>query len=96
MLISTLVRLFDGSFQPHLDQMKHRPIDDSASYRLQKFSVWKGIKVATEICIDDFLMASVDQLVDVSHRVQCAAVLPIGVLFWLQIGLPSRGVPGVL
>src|SRR4029077_5842592 len=34
MLISTLVRLFDRSFQPHLDQMKHRPIDDSASYRL--------------------------------------------------------------
>src|SRR5216683_7094508 len=44
MLVSTLVRLLDGSFQPHLDQMKHRPIDDSASYRLQKFGVWKGIK----------------------------------------------------
>jgi len=43
--------------------------------------VWKGIKVAAEICIDNFSMASVNQLVDVFHRVQCAAVLPIGVLF---------------
>src|SRR6266513_4419322 len=35
-------------------------------------------------------MASVDQLVDASNRVQCAAVSPIGVLFWLQIGLENR------
>jgi len=34
MLISTR-RLFDRSFQPHLDQMQHRPIDDSARYRLR-------------------------------------------------------------
>jgi hypothetical protein len=76
--------------------MKHRPIDDSASYRLLKFGMWKGIKVATEICVDDFSMASVDQLVDVLYCVQCAAVSPIGILFRPQIGLPSRGVPGGL
>jgi hypothetical protein len=52
--------------------------------------VWKGIKVATEICVNNLSMASVDQLVDVSYRVQCAAVSPIGVLFWLQIGLENR------
>jgi hypothetical protein len=49
--------------------------------------VWKGIKVAAEVRINNLSMASVDQLMNVSHRVQCAAVSPIGVLFWLQIGL---------
>ena len=49
----------------------------------------KGIKVAAEICVDDFSMASIDQLVDVLYCVQCAAVSPIGVLFRLQIGLEN-------
>jgi hypothetical protein len=43
-------------------------------------------KVGAEICIYDFSMASVDQLMDVSYCVQCAAVFPIGVLFRLQVG----------
>src|SRR5258707_15663367 len=51
--------------------------------------MWKGIKVAAEICVDDFSMASLDQLVDVLYCVQCAAVSPIGVLFRLQIGLEN-------
>jgi hypothetical protein len=34
MLLPTLIRLFGGSLQPHLDQMKHGAIDDTASYRL--------------------------------------------------------------
>jgi hypothetical protein len=38
-------------------------------------------EIGTEICIDDFSMAGVDQLMDMSYRVQCAAVSPIGVLF---------------
>ena len=46
----------------------------------------KSVKVGAEICIDDFSMASVDQLMDVSYCVQCAAVFPIGVLFRLQVG----------
>jgi hypothetical protein len=36
------------------------------------------------------LMASIDQLVDSIHRVQRAAVSPLGVLFRLQIGLENR------
>ena len=43
-------------------------------------------EVAAEVCIYDFFMASVDQLVDVAYCVQCAAVFPIGILFRLQIG----------
>src|SRR3979490_2092288 len=46
-------------------------------------------EVATEICVNNFLMASIDQLVDPTHRVQRAAVSPIGVLFRLQIGLEN-------
>jgi hypothetical protein len=34
--------------------------------------------------------------VDMPDGMQRAAVLPVGILFRLQIGLPSRGVPGVL
>src|SRR5437016_13995268 len=37
-------------------------------------------KVGTEICVYNFSMASVDQLMDVSYSIQCAAVSPIGVL----------------
>jgi hypothetical protein len=42
----------------------------------------KSIEVGAEICIYDFSMASVDQLMDVSYFVQCAAISPVGVLFW--------------
>ena len=47
----------------------------------------ESVKVGAEICIYDFSMTSVDQLMDVSYCVQCAAVFPIGVLFRLQVGL---------
>src|SRR6516162_3316294 len=50
----------------------------------------KSIEVGTEICVYDFSMASVNQLVNVSYCVQCAAVSPIGVLFRLQVGLRYR------
>jgi hypothetical protein len=86
-LVSTLIRFFDWGFQPHLDQMEHSSVYDPASHRPHKGGVWKSIKVAAEVCVNDFSMPSVDQLVDVSYRVQGAAVLPIGILFWLQIRL---------
>jgi site-specific DNA recombinase len=34
MLVSTLIRFFHRSFQPHLDQMEHGSVDDPASHRL--------------------------------------------------------------
>ena len=49
----------------------------------------KSIEVGTEICVYDFSMAGVDQLMDVSYRIQCAAVSPIGVLLWRSIGLEN-------
>jgi len=53
-------------------------------------------KVAAEIRINDLPMSRFDQLVDVLHCVQCAAVRPIGILLRRQVSLPSRGVPGGL
>ena len=35
-------------------------------------------------------MARIDQLMDVFYGVQCTAILPIGVLFRLQVGLDNR------
>jgi len=66
-LVSSLIRFFDRSFHPHLDQMEHVPVHDSASYRLHKLGMRKSVKVGAEIRIYDFSMASVDQLVDVSY-----------------------------
>jgi len=44
MLISTLVRLSTGASSHILNQMQHRPIDDSARYDFRSFGMWKGIK----------------------------------------------------
>jgi len=81
--ISALVRFFHRSFQPHLDQMQHGSVHDPTGYRLDKLGMRNTVVVASEICINNFLMASVDQPMDVSYGVQCAAVSPIGVLFRL-------------
>jgi hypothetical protein len=67
--------------------MQHGSIDHPTSYRLKKLGMRSTIEMATEVCVNNFLMASLDQLVDSIHRVQRAAVSPIGVLFRLQIGL---------
>src|SRR5258706_395688 len=39
MLIPFLVGLLDRSFQPHLDQMQHRSVDDPSSHRLHQVDV---------------------------------------------------------
>jgi hypothetical protein len=44
MFVPTLVGFFDGSFQPQLDQMQHRSIDDPASYRLHQLGMWNAVK----------------------------------------------------
>jgi hypothetical protein len=90
MRVPTLVGFFDRGFQPHLDQMQHRSIDDPASHRPHKIGMWNTIKVAAEIRINDLPMTRVDQLVDVFYRVQCTALLSIGILFRRQVGLENR------
>ena len=87
MRVSTLVRFLDRGFQPHLEQMQHRSIDDPASHRLQKLGVRNTVKVTAEISINDLSMSGIDQLVNVLYCVQRAAVRPIGILLRLQVGL---------
>src|SRR6266576_6017236 len=50
----------------------------------------KRIEVAGYVCVNNFTMASIDQLVDVFDRVQCTAACSIGVLLGLQVGLENR------
>ena len=88
--VPTLVGFLDRSFQPHLDQMQHRSVDDPSSHRPHKLGMGNTIKVAAEIRINDLIMSCVDQLVDVLYCVQRAAVRPIGILFRLQVGLEDR------
>ena len=83
MLPSPCVRLFNRRCEPHLDQMEHGAVDDPTGHRLQKLGVRKSIEIPGQICINDFDMSGVDQLMDVSYRVQCAAVTPVGILFRL-------------
>jgi len=87
MFVSVLVGFFHRSFQPHLDQMQHGSVHDPTSHRLKQLGMRNTIEVTAEVCVNNFLMASLDQLVDTLDGVQRAAVLPIGVLFRLQIGL---------
>src|SRR5262245_537477 len=55
-----------------------------------QFGVWNTVKVAAEIRIDNLSMSGVNQLVDVLHGIQRAAVCPIGILLRLQVGLENR------
>lgn len=87
MFVSVLVGFFHRSLQPHLDQMQHGSVHHPTGNRLKKLGMRNTIEVTAEVCVNNFLMASIDQLVDTFDRVQRAAVSPIGVLFRLQIGL---------
>ena len=87
MCVPALIGFFYGGFQPHLDQMQHRSVDDPTIHRLEQLGVRKTIEVATEIGVNNFSMASVDQLMDMPHCVQRAAVCPIGILLRLQVRL---------
>ena len=49
-----------------------------------------AVEVAAEIRIHDLSMSRIDQLVDVLHRVQCAALCSIGILFRLHVSLEDR------
>jgi hypothetical protein len=70
--------------------MQHGSVDYPPSHRPHKPGMWNAIKVAADIRIYNLPMASVDQLVDMAHCVQRAAVCPIGILLRLQVGFENR------
>ena len=70
--------------------MQHGSVHYPTGYRLEKLGMRNTIEVATKICVNNFLMASIDQLVDTFDGIQRAAVSPVGVLFRLQVRLENR------
>jgi hypothetical protein len=58
MLLPPLIRFLDRRCKPHLQQMQHGAIDDTTSYRLEKFGMRKNIEIAGKICIDDLNITS--------------------------------------
>jgi hypothetical protein len=48
-----LVGFFHGTFQPHLDQMQHAPINDPTRHRLEQVGMRKAPEVVREVGIDD-------------------------------------------
>src|SRR5689334_14613716 len=70
--------------------MQHRSINDPACNRLNKLGVWNRIEVATQVCVYNFMITGVNQLVDASHRIKRAAVPPVGILLRRQVRLENR------
>jgi hypothetical protein len=58
-LPSSIIGFFYGAFQPHLDQMQHAPINNSARYRFLQIRVRDASEVVREVGIDDFRVAAV-------------------------------------
>jgi hypothetical protein len=58
-LPSSIVGFFHGAFQPHLDEMQHAPVNNSARYRLYQLGMGDASEVVREVGINDFRVASV-------------------------------------
>ena len=52
------VGFFYGAFRPHLDQMQHAPINNSARHRLEKVGVRNAPEVVREVGVNDFRVAT--------------------------------------
>src|SRR5215469_14070166 len=59
---SSFVGFFNGAVQPHLDQMQHAPINDTARHRLEKVGMRNAPEVVREVGVHDFRMATEQQL----------------------------------
>ena len=90
MLLSPLVLLLDRSFQPHLDQMQHRSIDDSTSQTAHQLRVRDGVEVSAQVGIHHLSMSARQQPMDMPHGIQRAALGAVGVLLRRQVGLEDR------
>src|SRR6202040_3754939 len=62
---ASVVRVFlprlsvSSKVQPHLEQMQHAPINNSACYRLYELGMGNASEVVREVGIDDFRVAMV-------------------------------------
>src|ERR1700687_4957132 len=74
-------RFFDGAIQPHLDQMQHAPINDTARHRLEKVGVRNAPEVVREVGVHDFRMATEQQLLHLYGALLSVAPSAVGVEF---------------
>ena len=57
-LPASVIGLFHGAFQPHLDQMQHPPIHNASRERAHQFGMWnRGTEIVREVGVHDFRMA---------------------------------------
>jgi len=53
MPVSTIILFHHGRRQPHLDQMEHTAVRDTAGYALHQFGVRNRVEVLTQICVQN-------------------------------------------
>src|SRR6266404_5028391 len=68
LLPTFIVGVFDGTFQPHLDQMQHTPVHDAPRERAHQLGVWNAAEVVREVGVYDFPMVIEQRLLHLGHR----------------------------
>ena len=85
-LPASVVGFFDGTVQPHLDQMQHAPINDTARHRLEKIGMRNAPEVVREVGVHDFRMATKQQLLHLYGGLLGVASSAVGVDFRWKVG----------
>ncbi|WP_186136702.1 hypothetical protein [Burkholderia gladioli] len=67
-LPASIIGSFNGTFQPHLDQMWHTPIDDASRKRQNQVSVGNTSKVVRQVGINDIRFPSMQPLLYFDYR----------------------------
>src|SRR5262245_47962503 len=86
---SSFVGFFDGAVQPHLDQMQHAPINDTARHRLEKVGMRNAPEVVREVGVHDFRMATEQQLLHLYSGLLGIAPSAVGVDFRWKVGFEA-------
>jgi len=58
-LPTSIIGFFNGAFQPHLDQMQHAPINNTARHRLHEVGMGDASEVVRKVSVYDIGMATV-------------------------------------
>ena len=84
------VVLFHWHGQPRLDEAEQAPVAHAPGHALHQLGVGDLTEIVREIAIYHFVVAPVEEPVDVSDRIQGASFRPVTVLLGFQVGLKDR------
>ena len=87
---SSIVPLFDGRFQPHLDQMQHMAVHHAAGHRLQQIGVRDRLEILRQIGIHHIGVAVAQGAMDLLDGPSSAAARSVAVGFRQEIRLEDR------